>query len=166
MQNEVHAKRPTCECAKMANLLPQHWRRAELCLKNAESARVARGSHEFGTREIGPHRRDYYRSLDCKPFAKPRSQHVTIVLLREQNGGNLANDAIATRSAVVWGGHLMLNDRCRRVSLIPVRPREGRLREPMAATQPWRRELVFMPLSSPPHRRISTTSADATALTR
>jgi hypothetical protein len=86
MQNKVHAKRPTRECAKMANLPPQHWRRAELCLKNAESARVARGSHEFGTREIGPHRRDYYRSLDSKPFAKPRSHHVTIVLLREQMG--------------------------------------------------------------------------------
>jgi hypothetical protein len=86
----------------MANLLPQHWRRAELCLKNAESARVARGSHEFGTREIGPHGRDYYRSLDSKPFAKPRSQHVTIVLLREQNGGDLANDAIANTLAVVW----------------------------------------------------------------
>jgi hypothetical protein len=99
----------------MANLLPQHWRRAELCLKNAESARVARGSHEFGTREIGAHGRDYYRSLDSKPFAKPRSQHVTIVLLREQNGGDLANDAIATTDRQWFGGgHLMLNDRCRR----------------------------------------------------
>jgi hypothetical protein len=33
----------------------------------------------------------------------------------------------------------------RRVSLIPVRPGEGRLKEPTAATQRWRRELVFMP---------------------
>ena len=31
------------------------------------------------------------------------------------------------------------------VSLIPIRPGEGRLTEPMAAIQPWRRELVFMP---------------------
>src|SRR6516165_12621260 len=125
MQNEVHAKRPTRECAKMANLLPQHWRRAELCLKNAESARVARGSHEFGTREIGPHRRDYYRSLDCKPFAKPRSQHVTIVLLREQNGGDRANDAIATTSRQWFGGGgLMLNGRLRRIAVVRTRCRE------------------------------------------
>ena len=33
----------------------------------------------------------------------------------------------------------------RRVSLIPVRPCEGRLTEPTAAIQPWRRELAFMP---------------------
>ena len=35
--------------------------------------------------------------------------------------------------------------RYRRVSLIPVRPGEGRLTEPTAAIQPWRRELIFMP---------------------
>ena len=146
MQNEVHAKRPTRECAKMANLLPQHWRRAELCLKNAESARVARGSHEFGTREIGPHRRDYYRSLDSKPFAKPRSQHVTIVLLREQNGCDRANDAIATTDRQWFGGgHLILNDRRRRISRVAPRPHEGLLTEPTAGAQPWRRERVLMP---------------------
>jgi|SRR6516165_6214892 len=37
----------------------------------------------------------------------------------------------------------------RRVSLIPMRPGEGRLTEPTAVTQPWRRELVFMPHSGP-----------------
>ena len=37
--------------------------------------------------------------------------------------------------------------RYRRASLIPVRPGEGRQTEPTAAIQPWRRELVFMPLS-------------------
>ena len=55
-------------------------------LENAESARVAHGSDEFGTRKIRPHGRDRDRSLNSKPFAKPRSHHVTIVLLREQMG--------------------------------------------------------------------------------
>src|SRR6516165_3711773 len=150
MQNEVHAKRPTRECAKMANLLPQHWRRAELCLKNAESARVARGSHEFGTREIGPHGRDYYRSLDSKPFAKPRSQHVTIVLLREQNGGDRANDAIATTGRQWFGGgHLMLNDRCRRISPVAECPDQGPLTEPAADARPRGWGLLFMPPNRP-----------------
>ena len=59
-----------------------------------------------------------------------------------------------------------VKDGFRRVSLIPVRAGEGRLTERIAAIRSWRRELVFMPLSSPPHRRISTTSADATTVTR
>jgi hypothetical protein len=33
----------------------------------------------------------------------------------------------------------------RRVSLIPVRPDEGRLTEPTTAVQPWRREPLFVP---------------------
>src|SRR6516162_11963354 len=119
MQNEVHAEGPARERAKMADLLPQHRRRAKLCLENAESARLAHGSHEFGTREIGPHWRDHDRRLNSKPFAKPRSQHVTIVLLLEQNGGDRANDAIATTDQQWFGGgHLMLNDRLRRISLV------------------------------------------------
>jgi hypothetical protein len=104
----------------MADLLPQHRRRAKLCLENAESARLAHGSREFGTREIEPHGRDHDRSLNSKPFAKPRSQHVTIVLLREQNGGDRANDAIATTDRQWFGGgDLMLNDRLRRISSLP-----------------------------------------------
>ena len=35
--------------------------------------------------------------------------------------------------------------RNRRVSLIPVRPDEGRLTEPTTAVQPWRREPLFVP---------------------
>ena len=38
-----------------------------------------------------------------------------------------------------------LKVRYRRISPIPVRPGEGQLTEPTAATQPWRRELGFMP---------------------
>ena len=42
------------------------------------------------------------------------------------------------------------------VSPVAVRPGEGRLTKPTAATQPWRRQLVFMPgsgLSGPhPHQ--------------
>jgi hypothetical protein len=50
----------------------------------------------------------------------------------------------------------MANGRNRRVSLIPVRPGECRLTEPMAAIRPWRCEPVFMPLSGPcPGLRIS-----------
>src|SRR5215510_7562244 len=43
--------------------------------------------------------------------------------------------------------------RNRRVSLIPMRPDEGRLTEPTTAIQPWRREPLFVPPSgrcSPP----------------
>jgi len=50
------------------------------------------------------------------------------------------------------GGHASLrepsgrsNDHSRRVSLIPARPGEGRLTEPTAAIQPWRRALIFVP---------------------
>jgi len=43
-----------------------------------------------------------------------------------------------------WG-----SDRFRRVSLIPVRPGDGRLTEPTAAIQPWRHGLIFMPHSGP-----------------
>ena len=136
MQNEVHAKGPTRERAKMANLLPQHWRRAELRLENAESTRVAHGSYEFGTREIGPHGRDHDRSRNPKPFAKPCSQHITIVLLREQNGGDRADNAIATTDRQWFGGgHLMLNDRRRHNSPVAVRSSEGRLTDPIAAAQ-------------------------------
>src|SRR5215472_14970605 len=48
----------------------------------------------------------------------------------------------------------------------PIIDNQRLLLKPTTATQTWRREPLFMPLSSPPHRRISTTSADATALTR
>src|SRR6516164_6819973 len=102
MQNEVHAKGPARERAKMADLLPQHRRRAKLCLENAESARVAHGSHEFGIRKIGPHGRDRDRSLNSKPFAKPRSQHITIVLIREPNGAIGLTMQLRPRLAVVW----------------------------------------------------------------
>ena len=44
--------------------------------------------------------------------------------------------------------------RIRRVSPIPVRPREGRLTEPTAGAQRGRRELVFMPRS----RRLSSSA--------
>src|SRR6516164_8934651 len=127
MQNEVHAKGPTRERAKMANLLPQHWRRAELRLENAESTRVARGGHELGTSEIGPHGRDHDRSRNPKPFAKPCSQHITIVLLREQNGGDRADNAIATTDRQWFGrGDLMLNDCYRRDLAVHRRHGEGR----------------------------------------
>jgi len=53
-----------------------------------------------------------------------------------------------------------------RVSPVAVRPGEGPFTERTTGIQAVRRERVLMPLSSPPHRRISTTSADATALTR
>ena len=43
-------------------------------------------------------------------------------------------------------GHA-LNDRYRRVSLIALCPGKGRLTQPIAGTQPWRGEQVFMPLS-------------------
>src|SRR6516165_2227345 len=109
MQNEVHAKGPARERAKMADLLPQHWRRAKLCLENAESARGAHGSHEFGAREIGPHGRDHDGSLNSKPFAKCHDRPPT-----RANGGDRANDAIATTDRQWFGGgDLMLNDRLR-----------------------------------------------------
>ena len=60
----------------------------------------------------------------------------------------------------------LANGRLRRISLVAGRPGESPLTEPIAAAQPRRQEPLFMPLSSPPNRRISTTSADATALTR
>jgi hypothetical protein len=41
----------------------------------------------------------------------------------------------------------LANDRNRRISLVAVRPGEGRLTEPTAAVQPWRQELVLMPRS-------------------
>ena len=41
------------------------------------------------------------------------------------------------------------NGRSRRISLVALRPGEGRLTEPTAAIQPWRQELVFMPLKRP-----------------
>jgi len=62
--------------------------------------------------------------------------------------------------------YLNLNGRFRRVSPIASRPDEGPLTEPTAAAQPSSPEPLFMPLSRSPHRRISITSADETALTR
>jgi hypothetical protein len=41
VEDEVHAKRPGC--AKIPDLLPQQWGRAQLRLENTESASVAHG---------------------------------------------------------------------------------------------------------------------------
>jgi hypothetical protein len=51
--------------------------------------------------------------------------------------GHDSNPPVRTRSCE-------MTDRFRRVSLIPVRPGEGRLTEPTTAVQTWRPELVFM----------------------
>ena len=59
----------------MTDLLPQQWRRAQLRLKNTESACVAYSGYQFGAREVGPHWRDYDRSVDSKLIAKACSQH-------------------------------------------------------------------------------------------
>jgi hypothetical protein len=53
--------------------------------------------------------------------------------------GRRADPIRLTRPRIGW------KSRFRRVSLIPVRPDEGRLTELTAATQPGGRELVFMP---------------------
>jgi hypothetical protein len=44
------------------------------------------------------------------------------------------------------------SDRYRRIFLLAVDPSEGRFAEPTAGAQPWPRERVLMPLSSPPQR--------------
>jgi len=72
VEDEVHAKRPGCQRAKIPDLLPQQWGRAQLRLENTESASVAHGGDKFRSGEIGAHRRDHDRSVDPKPFAKAR----------------------------------------------------------------------------------------------
>ena len=48
------------------------------------------------------------------------------------------------------GSFRQASGRFRRVSLIPVRPGEGRLTEPTTAVQPWGREPLFVPHSRRP----------------
>ena len=64
----------------------------------------------------------------------------------------------------VWGSKLGFchrggSDWFRRVSLIPVRPGEGRLTEPTAVIRSWRRERVFMPHKRPCRRDQGTVQA-------
>jgi hypothetical protein len=41
------------------------------------------------------------------------------------------------------------DERFRRIFLLAAHPGEGRFTQPTAATQAWRRELVFLPLNRP-----------------
>jgi hypothetical protein len=70
MEDKVDAKGSGCQPAKITDLLPERGRRAELRLKDAESAGIAYGGNEFGSREIRSHGSNDDRGVNPKPLTE------------------------------------------------------------------------------------------------
>lgn len=70
VEDQVHPERLVGKRPHAANLLAEDWRRAELCLQDAEAACVAHRRDEIGAGQIGPHRRGDDRMFDPQHVAE------------------------------------------------------------------------------------------------